>query len=274
ATDVESVIAACAALPDAGGALALHSVAIDPDAVLLAMPEMTGLSGGAFGLLAGAALAIVLTTALGPLGAAVRALVADRHSVVPNGAPSRGPYALGLALAALFVGVAAAIASRHPAGVIEVATWALTLAAAGLFPALFAALWWRRATTAGATAGMLVGFAVALVYLVGTQQFPVQFYEVQEVISGYGATGDEYFAELKEAWSEAEPGEAKAFAWAALDAHARSAASLWGIGNLAAALLALPAGIFALAVVSVLTRAKSVTAEAEPVSPQRANLGA
>ncbi|HWK34025.1 MAG TPA: hypothetical protein VNR51_10140, partial [Hyphomicrobium sp.] len=118
ATDVESVIAACAALPDAGGALALHSVAIDPDAVLLAMPEMTGLSGGAFGLLAVAALAVVLTTALGPLGAAVQALLGDGDSgVQKHVARARGPYALGLALAALFVGVAAAIASRHPAGV-------------------------------------------------------------------------------------------------------------------------------------------------------------
>ena len=274
ATDVDSVVAACAALPDAGRALALHDVALDPDAVLLAMPEMTGLSGGAFGLLAVAALAVVLTTALGPLGAAVRALVADRHSTVPNGAPSRGQYALGLALAALFIAVAAAVASTHPAGVIEVATWALTLAAAGLFPALFAALWWRRATAAGATAGMLVGLVVALVYIVGTQQFPVHFYEAQEVISASGATADEYFIELKEAWLEAEPGEAKAFAWAALDAHARSAASLWGIGNLAAALLALPAGIFALIVVSLFTRVTSRSTEAEPVSPQRANLGA
>ncbi len=62
--------------------------------------------------------------------------------------------------------------------------------------------------------------------------------------------------------------------WAALDAHARSAASLWGIGNLAAALLALPAGIFALIAVSLLTRAGSASTESEPLGPQRVNLGA
>ena len=274
ATDVESVIAACAALPDGGGALALHDVAIDPDAVLLAMPEMTGLSRGAFGLLAVAGLAVVLATALGPLGAAVRTLLGDGRTRDAAASASRAPFAVGLALAALFVAIAVAVASRHPAGIVEVATWALTATAAGLFPTLFAALWWRRATTAGAIAGMLAGLAVALVYLVGTQQFPVHFYEAQEVISGSGATGDEYFAQLKEAWLEAEPGEAQVLAWAALDAHARSAVSLWGIGNLAAALLALPAGIFALIAVSLLTRAGSASTESEPLSPQRVNLGA
>ena len=274
ATDVESVIAACAALPDGTGALALHDIAIDPDALLLAMPEMTGLSGGAFGLLAVAVLAVVLTTASGPLGAAVRALTGDGRGAMQEAAASRRQYTLGLALGALLVGVAAAVASRHPAEVIEVAAWAFTLTAAGFFPALFAALWWRRVTAAGAIAGMFAGLAVVLVYLVGTQQFPVQFYEAQEAISGSGASGDEYFVELKEAWLEAAPGEMKDIARAALDAHARSAASLWGIGNLAAALLALPAGIFALVAVSLLTRARSVSAEAEPISPQRANLGA
>jgi len=273
ATDVESIITACAALPDGGGALALHDVAIDPDAVLLAMPEMTGLSGGAFGLLAVAVLAVVLSTALGPLDAAVRVLVNDGRPM-QNGAPRRGQNARGLALGTLFVAVAAATASKHPAGIITVATWALTLAAAGLFPTLFAALWWRRATAAGATAGMLAGLSVALVYLVGTQQFPVQFYEVQEVISGFGATGDEYFVELKEAWLEAEPGEAKDVAWAGLDAHARATAAWWGIGSLSAALLALPAGVIALVAASLFTRVSSVSTEAERVSPQRANLGA
>jgi hypothetical protein len=105
---------------------------------------------------------------------------------------------------------------------------------------------------------------VAVLYLVGTQQFPVHFYEAQGAVSGFDATADEYFVELKEAWLEAEPGAEQDAAWGALNAHARSTASLWGIGNLAAALLALPAGIIALIAVSLVTRAPSAGTEAEP----------
>jgi cation/acetate symporter len=38
---------------------------------------------------------------------------------------------------------------------------ALSLAAAGLFPAMLLAIWWRRANGFGAFAGMLAGFGVA-----------------------------------------------------------------------------------------------------------------
>jgi len=264
ATDVASITAACAAMPDAGDVLALHDVALDPDAVMLAMPEMTGLSGGALGLIAVAALGVALATALGLLGAVVHALAGGKDRGAEGNAPSRKRWVLSFAIAALMLAAAAAIAAVRPAGIIQIATWAFTLAATGLFPALFAALWWRRATPAGAASGMIVGLAVAVLYLVGTQHFPVHFYEAQGAVSGFDATADEYFVELKEAWLEAEPGAEQDAAWVALNAHARSTASLWGIGNLAAALLALPAGIIALIAVSLVTRAPSAGTEAEP----------
>ncbi len=51
----------------------------------------------------------------------------------------------------------------------------------------------------------------------------------------------------------AAPGAAKDAAWAALQTQARDNADWWGINGLAAALLALPAGFFALIVVSLIT---------------------
>ncbi len=72
-------------------------------------------------------------------------------------------------------------------------------------------------------------------------------------MSSAGATGQEVFAELKDAWAAAEPGAAKDAAWAALDAHARTVADWWGINGLAVALLALPAGFLALILMSLVT---------------------
>ena len=143
------------------------------------------------------------------------------------------PYAIAAAASRL----AALAATTRPAGFLTVATWALVLAASGLFPALVAALWWPRASAWGVTAAMLTGLAVALFYLVGTRYFAVAFFETFEGLSSAGPTARETFAELKQAWSAAGAGPASEAAWAALDAHARTIANWWGIKGLAAALL-------------------------------------
>lgn len=250
ASDAAAVAQACAALPDASPALRLQDVALEPDIVTLALPEITGLDQALLGLIAAAGLATALATAHGPLGAMVDALIGDRPATDP------GPRALRFAsygAAAAMLSVAALGALARPAGIIEVATWGFVLAAAGLFPALFAGLWWPRATAPGATAGMLAGLAVVLIYLLGSQHFAVPFFEATSSLSSAGPDGQEYFAELKQAWLAAEPGAAKDAAWAALDAHARSVADWWGISRLAAALLALPVGIVTLVVVSLVT---------------------
>lgn len=251
ATDAAAVAQACAALPDVSTALRLHDLALDPDIVTLALPEITGLDPALLGLIAAAGLATALATAHGPLGVIVGALIGDRSAAAGSAPRTQRFTSYGIAAAMLAAAAFGALA--RPAGIIEVATWAFTLAAAGLFPALFAALWWHRASAEGAAAAMLAGLVVTLIYLLGTHYFAVPFFEATSGLSSAGPSGQEYFAELKKAWLAAEPGAAKEAAWAALDAHARSSADWWGISSLAAALLALPAGIAALVVVSLVT---------------------
>jgi cation/acetate symporter len=60
-------------------------------------------------------------------------------------------------------------ASFQPAVIVAMVAWAFSLAAAGLFVPLVLGIWWKRTTKAGACAGMLAGFLICLVYLVGTQ---------------------------------------------------------------------------------------------------------
>jgi len=250
AIDAAAVTQACTALPDASAVLRLQDLTLDPDMIVLAMPEIVGLDGAMFGLIAAAALAAALVTAGGPLNAIVRALVFDAEA---GGAKLGRPAPL--VAAALALGVAALVAVTRPANMLTVATWAFTLAAAGLFPAFAAGLWWRRANAYGAASAMLVGLAVAIFYLIGTRYFAVSFFEVWGSLSSAGPTAREIFGELNEAWIAAAPGAAKDAAWAALEAHAQTIANLWGISGLATALLALPAGIVALLVVSLATPA-------------------
>ena len=251
ATSAAAVTQACAALPDASPALRLQDVAINPDVVTLAFPEIVGLSGALTGLIGVAGLACVLATAHAPLTAIVRALdieVAGAHEE-----PSRGARLGSYAVAAAVIAASATLATVRPAGIIDLATSSAVIAAAGLFPAVVAALWWGRASAWGTAAGMLAGVAALLIYLVGRHSFAVPFFEATSILSSGGEQGRQYFDELKDAWLAAEPGAAKDAAWTALNTHAQSVADWWGISGPATVLLALPVGFLVLVLVSLLT---------------------
>jgi len=245
ATDVAAVTQACSGLPDATTVLRLQDLTLDPDMITLAAPEITSLGKAWLGALAAAALAAALVTADGPLGSIVDALGGSDTSGATRWEP--------LAMAAAAVAVAAVAAVARPAGMLTTATWALTLAAAGLFPALIAGLWWRRANAAGAAAAILAGLTVAILYIGATRFFAVWFFDAFSSLSSAGPMASETFDDLKQAWTAAAPGAAKDAAWLALDAHAQSIANLWGIKNLATVILAVPAGIVSLIVVTLLT---------------------
>jgi len=252
ATNAATVVQACAALPDASPVLRLQDVSLSPDMIVLALPDIAELNHATLGLIAAVALAAALATANGPLSAIIHALGFDTDVTAPD-IPPRSSRLTSYAVAAVLIGAATLAALARPASILEVAAYGFVLAAAGLFPALFAALWWKRANAYGATAAMLAGLALALVYLVGTRYFAVPFFEATSALSSGGLAGQEVFAELKDAWVAAEPGAAKDAAWVALDAHAQTIADWWGIKGLAVALLALPAGFLALILVSLVT---------------------
>lgn len=253
ATGAAAVAAACAALPDWTGALRLQDLAVQSDIVALAAPEITGFGEAAFGFLAAAALAAALLTSLGPLAAVVRAFGTDLPARSGAHAESEPTPPTALAIAAGAVAAAALGAAARPGGMLTLATWALSLAAAGLFPALVAGLWWRRANAAGAGAAIGAGIAVCLIYLVATRYFAVDLFQAWPSLSSAGMTARETFEELRQAWMAAAPGAARDAAWSALDQHAQTIANLWGIKPLAVVLLALPVGVMALVAASLAT---------------------
>ena len=259
ATDAATAAQACAALPDAGAALRLQDISISPDIIVLALPEIAGLTHVMLGLLAAVALAVAITTASGPLSAIVRALGVDKPAAIDNPRQQASRLAsYGLAGVALVLATMAALS--RAVTILDLATYALVIAAVGLFPAVLAALWWRRANAYGAAGAMFVGLGVALLYFVGTHYFAVPFAEASLALGNDGAEAFEYFVELKDVWLAASAGSAKHAAWTALDAYARGIAPWWGIVEMAIALLALPAGLLTLVVVSLVTPAPRAAA--------------
>ena len=96
------------------------------------------------------------------------------HDLYFRGLEPRAPVSrrllaqrLSLLLAA---GLATYVAAAPPADYLQLALWSFALAAAGLFPALVLAVWWKRANRWGALSGMIAGFAVAA-YLIAAASF-------------------------------------------------------------------------------------------------------
>jgi cation/acetate symporter len=209
------------------------------------------------GLVAAGGLAAALSTADGLLLAIANAL---SHDIYYKMVDTHAPTARRLVVARILlfgVAVAAAyVASTRPSDILAMVSWAFSIAAAGLFPALVLGVWWKRANKWGAIAGIIAGYGICIYYLVGTRYFAVGFYEMWSGLSGASEAAVTKYSELKAAWEGAAP-EVKAAAWKALDTHAQGIANWFGVRNISSALFGLPAGFIAMIVVSLATRAPS-----------------
>merc|ERR1719394_2106484 len=87
----------------------------------------------------------------------------------------------------LLIGIAvlsAAVAATKPADILSMVAWAFSLAAGGQFPALALGIRWKGTTPIGAVLGMLSGFTVTLVYLVGTRYYDMEpWWEISNTAS-------------------------------------------------------------------------------------------
>src|SRR3546814_5471756 len=79
---------------------------------------------------------------------------------------------------------AAWVAATRPDDILSMVAWDFSLAAAGNFPAIVLGIWWKRCTTAGAVAGMLVGFCITLFYLLMTKYGGMPLWPVPGLTDG------------------------------------------------------------------------------------------
>ena len=120
--------------------------------------------------LAAGGLAAALSTADGLLLAIANALSHDiYYKMVDTHASTGRRLTVARMLLILVAAIAAYTAIHAPAGILIFVSWAFSLAAAGLFPALVMGVWWKRTTSAGAVLGMLGGFGVCGFYIYMTQ---------------------------------------------------------------------------------------------------------
>jgi cation/acetate symporter len=168
AASVQAVFDACQA--KGVSTLNFANFTIAPDTVVIATPEIAGLPYVIAGLVAAGGLAAALSTADGLLLAIANALSHDvYYQMIDHTASTKRRLTVARVLLIVVALIGAYLAITAPAGILIFVSWAFSLAAAGLFPALVLGVWSKRVNTPGAIAGMIAGFGVTAYYLVSTQ---------------------------------------------------------------------------------------------------------
>lgn len=177
------------------GLLQLSELRLAGDMIVLAAPELGGLPVVVTYLVAAGGLAAALSTADGLLLTISNALSHDLYYRVVNPKASAVRRVMLSKLMVLVTAVAAAwVASLRIAGILPFVAAAFSLAAAAFFPALVSGIFWRRATRAGAVAGMLTGLLISAGYMVaglpearslfGLAGPPVRWFGIDPVAAG------------------------------------------------------------------------------------------
>ncbi|WP_076593483.1 sodium:solute symporter family protein [Herminiimonas arsenitoxidans] len=151
------------------GIVQLAEIVMDVDIVVLATPEIAGLPYVISGLIAAGGLAAALSTADGLLLTISNALSHDiYYKTVDPKASTQKRVTVSKLLLLMVALVAAYVASLKPGDILSLVGAAFSLAGSALFPALALGVFWKRANQQGAIAGMLIGFAVCIYYMIHT----------------------------------------------------------------------------------------------------------
>ena len=251
AASLQAVIDACKA---AGTSVVrLQDFTINTDVIVLSTPEIAGLPYVISGLVAAGGLAAALSTADGLLLAIANALSHDvYYKMIDPNAPTAKRLMVARILLVIVAVAAAATAATRPADILAMVGWAFSLAMAGNFPALVMGIWWKRATTSGAIAGMIGGFGIAIFYLVCTRYFPgfgVKYFGMTALTSPTGAP----LVDLAKAMAAPNAMET----WVAASHPMASKVGWFGITNIAAGLIGMPVGFALIYVVSLMGKEPS-----------------
>lgn len=161
------------------GILQLGEIRIGGDIIVLAMPEIAGLPFVISGMVAAGGLAAALSTADALLLTIASALSHDLYYRIldPTASVARRVTISKVLLLAVALG-AAYVAALKIADIVFLVSAAFSLAASSLFPALVLGVFWRRANRWGASAGMLAGLGVCMVYMATTQPWLMELFRV------------------------------------------------------------------------------------------------
>jgi cation/acetate symporter len=151
---------------NADNILQFDELSIHPDLVVVATPDIAQLPRAISALVAAGGLSAALSTADGLLLVIASALSHDIYNRAFNPNVSlRNRFLLGRVTILFAAVVAAFTAIQRLPIIVQLVAYAFSFAASTFFPALVLGIFWKRANSQGAVAGMIVGFCITLLYL-------------------------------------------------------------------------------------------------------------
>jgi len=260
AASIDAIVAACKAIAGHPGVVRLQDFVINTDVIVLSTPEIAGLPYVISGLVAAGGLAAALSTADGLLLAIANALSHDiYYKMIDPNAPTIRRLTVARVLLVVVAVAAAATAATRPSDILAMVGWAFSLAMAGNFPALVMGIWWKRATTKGAVAGMIAGFGLCIFYLVCTRYFPgmgVKYFGMTSLLNA--TTGMPVIADLAAAMALPNAMEA----WPTLAHPLANKVGWFNLNNINCGLLGMPLGFLVIYVVSLMDKEPSAEMQA------------
>lgn len=148
------------------GVIGASELLISRDGVTLALPIMANMRFTLVALVAAAGIVATVAAASAQaytIGASLsddlfRTLAGERAT------PSKRMAVARLSIVAVTVGAAVVVTSER-LDLLQVAAWAMSLAASAFLPAITLSIWWARTTWLGVAAAMLAGFGVAAAHM-------------------------------------------------------------------------------------------------------------
>lgn len=152
------------------GILQLNELSLNSDILVLAAPEIGGLPYVVTCLTAAGGLAAALSTADGLLLTIASGLSHDiYYKMVDPRASTMRRVSISKVVVLMVALAAGYIAVQKPADILFLVSAAFSFAASAFFPVLVLGIFWKRATTAGALAGIAAGLGVTTYYMATTQ---------------------------------------------------------------------------------------------------------
>jgi cation/acetate symporter len=258
AISIDAIKAACGKIAGHPGVIRLADLSINTDVIVLSTPEIAGMPYVIAGLVAAGGLAAALSTADGLLLAIANALSHDiYYKMLDRNAPTARRLIVSRILLLLVAIAAAYTASTKPSDILAMVSWAFSLAAAGIFPALVMGIWWKRSNSWGCAAGMIVGFGLCLTYLVVSRYFPgfgVAYLGMTSLLNA--ATGAP-LVDLAKAMAAPNAFEH----WVTLAHPMASKVGWFNVNNISSGLFSIPVGFLTIWIVSLLTPAPSAAVQ-------------
>ena len=167
------------------GTLELNEFFMGGKAVVLATPEIAGLPYVISGLVAAGGMAAAMSTADGLVLAIANALSHDLYYKIIDPKAETAKRLIVARVLLVIIGFAGAtIAAMGIQGILGSVIWAFDFAMSGLFFPLVLGVWWKRANSQGAVAGMLLGLLSGTAYLIWVRNGGAGFWGVTQLTFG------------------------------------------------------------------------------------------